>query len=45
VFGKTLELEMTNNEIIALAQKWMLKHYGHHPQDKFGSKMPFNTQA
>jgi hypothetical protein len=29
----------------SLAQKWLMKHFGHHPQDKFGLKIPFNMQA
>jgi hypothetical protein len=38
LFGTTLELEMTDNEIIALAQKWLMKHHEHRPQVKFGLK-------
>jgi hypothetical protein len=45
VFGKTLELEMVDNKIIALSTKMAMKHYGHRPQEKFDLKISFNMQA
>jgi hypothetical protein len=39
VFDKTLELKIANNGIIALStKKWLMKHYEHHPEVKFGLK-------